>query len=46
MNATAVPQLVVRLGEEGAADARVVGRKAATLARLRSAGFPVPEGFI
>lgn len=45
MNATA-PQLVVRLGEEGAADARVVGRKAATLTRLRSAGFPVPEGFV
>src|SRR5512134_526245 len=40
------PQLVVRLGEEGAADAGMVGRKAATLARLRSAGFPVPDGFV
>jgi pyruvate,water dikinase len=46
MNATVAPQLVVRLGEEGAADARVVGRKAATLARLRAAGFPVPDGFV
>ena len=46
MNATSGPQLVVRLGGVGSADPRVVGRKAATLARLRSAGFPVPEGFV
>ncbi len=44
--ATATSRLVVRLGEDGAADAQVAGRKAATLARLRSAGFPVPNGFV
>ena len=29
-----------------ATDASLVGGKAATLARLRAAGFPVPEGFV
>ena len=43
---SAAPQSVLGLGEDGAADAQVGGRKAATLARLRSAGFPVPDGFV
>lgn len=31
---------------DAAADASVCGQKAATLAALRTAGFPVPEGFV
>lgn len=37
--------LVLPLGEAGAVTAERVGPKAATLARLRQAGLPVPEGF-
>lgn len=33
------------LGEAGAADAGRTGPKAATLARLRGAGLPIPDGF-
>jgi phosphoenolpyruvate synthase/pyruvate phosphate dikinase len=46
MSPERAPRLVVGLGEDSAADARAVGRKPATLARLRSAGFPVPGGFV
>ncbi|MBA2380826.1 MAG: hypothetical protein H0V73_01830, partial [Chloroflexi bacterium] len=34
------------LGELDDADPSVVGSKAATLGRLRAAGFPVPDGFV
>jgi hypothetical protein len=34
------------LDEAGAVSAVLVGRKAATLAGLRAAGFPVPDGFV
>jgi pyruvate,water dikinase len=34
------------LAELTAADPAIVGSKAATLARLRAAGFPVPDGFV
>jgi pyruvate,water dikinase len=37
--------VVVALGEPEATDARLVGAKAANLARLRQAGFAVPDGF-
>ena len=38
------PPLAVRLGDPTATDAERVGPKAATLARLRQAGLPVPDG--
>jgi rifampicin phosphotransferase len=34
------------LAELGDLDAAIVGSKAATLGRLRAAGFPVPDGFV
>ena len=37
--------LVVELGEIGAGDAALVGRKASRLAALLRGGFPVPAGF-
>jgi pyruvate,water dikinase len=37
--------LVLPLGGRGSTDPARVGPKAATLARLRVAGFPVPDGF-
>ncbi len=37
---------VIPLRDERAGDARLVGRKAATLARLARAGYPVPEGLV
>jgi rifampicin phosphotransferase len=46
MTPAAASRPVVRLGDDAATDPRVAGRKAATLARLRSAGFPVPDGFV
>ncbi len=42
---TVVP-LLLRLGEAGAADRAVAGAKAATLAVLAQAGFPVPDGVV
>ncbi|MES4889592.1 PEP/pyruvate-binding domain-containing protein [Streptomyces sp. NPDC096012] len=44
---TAPPQsLTVDLDDPGALDAGVAGGKMATLARLRQAGFSVPDGFV
>jgi len=40
------PVAVVSLAEAAHLDAAAVGTKAATLARLRAAGFPVPAGFV
>lgn len=37
---------MITLDEVGAADAPVVGCKAANLGELRRAGFPVPDGFV
>ena len=39
-------QVACPLDNLGGADSTEVGTKAATLARLRSAGFPVPDGFV
>jgi phosphohistidine swiveling domain-containing protein len=41
-----VPTFTRPLGQLDDADAKVVGTKAATLGRLRAAGFPVPDGFV
>ena len=38
--------MIVSLDSEAARDAARTGGKASTLARLRAAGFPVPEGFV
>jgi len=38
--------VIVSLDSEAARDAAKTGGKASTLARLRAAGFPVPEGFV
>ncbi len=38
--------MIVSLDSVGARDAAQTGGKASTLARLRAAGFPVPEGFV
>jgi phosphoenolpyruvate synthase/pyruvate phosphate dikinase len=46
MTAGATPPLIVSLDDDRALDPQVAGRKAATLARLRAAGFPVPDGFV
>jgi phosphohistidine swiveling domain-containing protein len=43
---TRVPQFTRPLGKLDDADGFVVGTKAATLGRLRAAGFPVPDGFV
>lgn len=43
---TMVPPFTLPLGKPEASDAQVVGTKAATLGRLRAAGFPVPDGFV
>ena len=39
-------QLVRSLDDAGAEDSGQFGGKAATLAELKRAGFPVPEGFV
>ena len=39
-------QTVVALAEAGAADRTVLGGKAAVLAELLAAGFPVPAGIV
>lgn len=41
-----MPDLVFQLSDPTAADPSVAGGKGATLARLRSLGFPVPDGRI
>jgi rifampicin phosphotransferase len=46
MNEARTQRLVVGLDEADAGDPQLTGRKAATLARLRAAGLPVPEGFV
>jgi pyruvate,water dikinase len=38
--------VIISLDSEAARDAARTGGKASTLARLRAAGFPVPEGFV
>jgi pyruvate,water dikinase len=38
--------MILYLDEPAATDVRLAGGKAASLARLTAAGFPVPEGFI
>jgi pyruvate,water dikinase len=38
--------VILPLDNEGAREPRVAGGKASTLARLRAAGFPVPDGFV
>ena len=38
--------MILSLDSAAAPDAGRAGNKGSTLARLRAAGFPVPEGFI
>lgn len=40
------PRLLIGLSERACADTELAGGKAANLARLLQAGFPVPEGFV